>query len=171
MAHIRLSYRECSTGHAPHRISQAGFTNRISRGINRTVLNFGFSGSGHMDLGIGMWLRTLDAAVFIVDCNWNMQAEEVSRKAGPIVAQLRAAHPGTPIVLAEGTPDGTEWFYSTHREGLINAALRGVFERLQPHDANLHYVTGATRARGGVGGRRGVGRAFTAVNGGWWGPS
>ena len=32
-------------------VTRAGeaFTNRISRAINRTVLNFGFSGSGHMD--------------------------------------------------------------------------------------------------------------------------
>eukprot|EP01052_Picozoa_sp_SAG31_P000653 SAG31_NODE_19_length_35031_cov_42.510707_4_plen_745_part_00 len=117
----------------------AGFTNRISRGINRTILNFGFSGSGHMDLGIGMWLQTIDAAVFIIDCNWNMNAAEVRHKAGPIVSQLRDAHPTTPIVLAEGTPDGTEWFYSTHREEHINSALRTVYESLKA-DKNLHYV-------------------------------
>ena len=28
--------------------------------------NFGFSGSGHMDLGIGMWLETIEAAAFII---------------------------------------------------------------------------------------------------------
>ena len=95
MAHIRLSYRECSTGHAPHRISQAGFTNRISRGINRTVLNFGFSGSAHMDLGIGLWLRTIDAAAFIIDCNWNMHAAEVGACHAPSLgsAALRCPRP------------------------------------------------------------------------------
>jgi hypothetical protein len=36
-----------------------------------------FSGSGHMDLGIGMWLKTIDAAAFIIDCDWNMNAPEV----------------------------------------------------------------------------------------------
>ena len=78
-----------------------------------------------MDLGIGMWLETIDAAAFIIDCNWNMKADEISRKTGPIVAQLRAAHPTIPIVLAEGTPDGTDWFSSTDtRQRDNNAALR-----------------------------------------------
>ncbi len=36
-----------------------------------------FSGSGHMDLGIGLWLETIDAAAFIIDCNWDMNAAEV----------------------------------------------------------------------------------------------
>lgn len=47
------------------------FTNRISRGLNRTVLNFGFSGSGHMDLGIGMWLLKIDAAAYVIDCTYS----------------------------------------------------------------------------------------------------
>jgi hypothetical protein len=47
----------------------AGFSNRIARGINRTIYKFGFFGSGYMDLGIGMWLEKIDAAAFIIDCN------------------------------------------------------------------------------------------------------
>jgi hypothetical protein len=72
-----------------------------------------------------------------------MAAAAVSRKAGPIVAQLRASHPVTPIVLAEGTPHGTGWFYPTHREAGVNAALRAVFESPTAHDRNLHHVRAA----------------------------
>ena len=109
-----------------------------------SVQNFGFSGSGHMDLGIGMWLETIDAAVFLIDCNWNMRAAEISRKAGPIVAQLRAQHPATPIVMVEGTPDGTDWFTSKEsNQQANNVALRAVYETLRANDANLHYVFSA----------------------------
>ena len=105
------------------------------------VLSFGFS--GHMDLGIGMWLETIDAAAFIIDCNWNMGAAEIGRKTGPIVAQLRARHPTIPVVLAEGTPDGTDWFSSVDtRQRANNAALRQVYETLKA-DPNLHYVSSA----------------------------
>jgi hypothetical protein len=70
------------------------------------VLNFGFSGSGHMDIGIAKWLAKIDAAVFIVDCSWNMAAAEIARKTAPIVNYLRSQRLDTPIVLADGTPDG-----------------------------------------------------------------
>ena len=83
-------------GAASTRSGQA-FSNRVQRGLNRTVLNFGFSGSGHMDIGIAkvseppvccaphelqqvltisvsmQWLAKIDAAVYIIDCSWNMQ--------------------------------------------------------------------------------------------------
>lgn len=141
-------------------VSRAGeaFTNRVSRAINRTVLNFGFSGSGHMDLGIGLWLGRfclfvfnlsvilcigcrLDAAVFIIDCNWNMQPEEITAKTGPLVAQLRSAQPTTPIVLAEGSPDGDGWFEASHgTQQANNAALRAVFQQLKGADSQLYYV-------------------------------
>ena len=39
------------------------FTNILSRRLGRPVLNFGFSGNGHMDVGVGVWLAQLDAAL------------------------------------------------------------------------------------------------------------
>jgi hypothetical protein len=126
----------------------AGFTNRVSRAINRTVLNFGFSGSGHMDLGIGMWLLKIDAAVFIIDCNWNMRASEIALKTAPLVRQLRAARPEAPIILAEGTPDGLNWVLPSDAPGhqeQNNQALRAAYAGLKADGVpNLHYVESAS---------------------------
>lgn len=45
------------------------YTNRISRAINREVLNLGFCGSGTMEISVAKHIATLDAALFIVDCD------------------------------------------------------------------------------------------------------
>eukprot|EP00035_Acanthoeca_spectabilis_P007412 m.136418 g.136418 ORF g.136418 m.136418 type:complete len:830 (-) comp13943_c0_seq1:293-2782(-) len=127
-------------------VTRAGesFTNRVSRALNRTIYNFGFSGSGHMDLGIGLWLAKIPAAAYIIDCNWNMGAAEIAEKTGPIVRQLRAARPSTPIVLAEGTPAGSLWFGGDQSQAANNAALRKAFGELTPTVPNLHYVHSAS---------------------------
>jgi hypothetical protein len=119
----------------------ASFVNRISRGINRTVYNFGFSGSGHMDTGIQKWLLKIDAAIYIIDCNWNMNPAEITKKLGPIVMQIRAARPDVPIVLAEGTPSGDGWANPNTKITLNNGAFKAAYVKLL--DANvtgLHYI-------------------------------
>jgi hypothetical protein len=32
-----------------------------------------------MDIGIAKWLAKIDAAVFIIDCSWNMPVAEIAR--------------------------------------------------------------------------------------------
>ena len=46
------------------------FTNSIARNIDRTVLNFGFSGNGIMEVGVAQWLVQIKAAAYVIDCNW-----------------------------------------------------------------------------------------------------
>ena len=46
------------------------FTNSIARNIDRPVLNFGFSGNGIMEIGVAQWLVQIEAAAFVIDCNW-----------------------------------------------------------------------------------------------------
>ena len=73
---------------------------------------------------------------------WNMQAAEITRKTAPLVKLLRAAHPATPIVLAEGTPDGDLWFEKSHsRQQANNAALKTEYLKLKAAgDSKLFYV-------------------------------
>jgi hypothetical protein len=55
-----------------------------------------------MDIGVAKHLAALAAAVIVVDCLPNMNAESVSAKTVPLVRYLREhGHPATPIVLAE----------------------------------------------------------------------
>jgi len=63
-----------------------------------------------MALEVAANLTTIDAAVIVIDCNWNMQGASIARNVQPLVRYFRAhGHPTTPIVLAETTPAGAYW--------------------------------------------------------------
>ena len=74
----------------------------------------------------------------MVDCLPNMQA--------PPVRTLRAAHPGTPIVLVEDRTYASSPFEAAQqkRQKASRAALRWSYERLcESGIRGLHYVEGA----------------------------
>ena len=77
----------------------------LGRRLDRPVINLGFSGNGRMDAAVGDFLVTIGAAVFVIDCLPNMGPDQVREKCPPLVTQLRAARPETPIVLVEVTGD------------------------------------------------------------------
>jgi hypothetical protein len=119
------------------------FTNMISRRLQQEIYNFGFSGNGKMELGVYEHLAKIDAALIIIDCNWNMDGPTIAKSAPPLIKYFRAnGHPKTPIVLAEGTPAGGEWLLPATSASMESkrAALRGAYEAAAPSDPNLHYV-------------------------------
>ena len=73
----------------------------VGRKLNTEVINLGFSGSGKMEPEMADLLAQLDPSVYILDCLWNMSPEQVSERVEPFVKRLRAAHPDTPILMAE----------------------------------------------------------------------
>ena len=73
----------------------------LGRRFNRPTINLGFSGNGRMESEVGALLAELDPCVFAIDCLPNMNAEMLTERAAPLVQQLRAAHPETPILLVE----------------------------------------------------------------------
>ena len=73
----------------------------LGRLLNRPVINLGFSGSGSMDPPLGEILAELDAAAFIIDCTWNLGADQDiwNVHVQHLVKALRDKHPQTPIVF------------------------------------------------------------------------
>jgi GDSL-like Lipase/Acylhydrolase family/N-terminus of Esterase_SGNH_hydro-type len=117
----------------------------LGRRFDRPVVNLGFSGNGRMDAAVGEFLAQIDAAAFVIDCLPNMGPADVRAKAGPLVRQLRAARPDTPIVLVEDRRLTNDWILPAkakfHDDN--HAALREVFEALQHEGVkNLHYIPG-----------------------------
>ena len=117
----------------------------LGRRLDRPVINFGFSGNGRMDAAVGEFLVTIDAAVFVIDCLPNMNPQQVREKCGPLVAQLRAAHPATPIVLVEDRRHTNSWILPAlqqfHSDN--HAALRECFDKLQQQGVTrLYYIRG-----------------------------
>lgn len=117
----------------------------LGRRLDRPVINLGFSGNGRMDAEVGEFLVKIDAAVFVIDCLPNMSAPAVREKCIPLVNQLRAAHPTTPIVLVEDRRNTNSWILPARNQHHTDnhAALRECFEKLQQQGVSrLYYIRG-----------------------------
>ena len=117
----------------------------LGRRLDMPVLNLGFSGNGRMDAAVGEFLTQIDAALYVIDCLPNMGPADVALKCIPLVKQLRAAKPNTPIVLVEDRRFTNDWITPAkakfHDEN--HAALKLAFETLQQAGIkNLHYIEG-----------------------------
>jgi len=117
----------------------------LGRRFDLPVVNLGFSGNGRMDAAVGEFLTKIDAAVYVIDCLPNMTPAQVTEKCGPLVKQLRAARPDTPIVLVEDRRFTNDWITPAkskfHDDN--HAALRAAFAALQKDGVrNLHYIAG-----------------------------
>ena len=117
----------------------------LGRRFDRPVVNLGFSGNGRMDAAVGDLLIKIDAAVFVIDCLPNMDAAAVRAKCIPLVNQLRAAHPTTPIVLVEDRRNTNSWILPKRdaHHTANHAALRECFEKLKAAGVTgLTYIPG-----------------------------
>lgn len=117
----------------------------LGRRFDRPVVNLGFSGNGRMDSAVGDLLVKIDAAVFVIDCLPNMTAEQVRQRCVPLVKQLRAARPNTPIVLVEDRRQAGAWLQPTLDQSHTDnhAALRECRTALQQAGiTGLFYLEG-----------------------------
>jgi lysophospholipase L1-like esterase len=120
-------------------------TGILSRRLERPVINLGFSGSGTMDPEVGALLAELDPCAYIIDCLPNMLADAVADRTEPLVRQLHAAHPETPVLLVEDRTYTYAPFRKSARDrhATSRAALRGAYDRLiSAGVADLHYLEG-----------------------------
>ncbi|SKA96035.1 N-terminus of Esterase_SGNH_hydro-type [Prosthecobacter debontii] len=120
-------------------------TGILGRRFDKPVVNLGFSGNGRMDKEVGDYLVQVDAAVYVIDCLPNMQPAQVTEKTIPLVKQLRAAKPETPIILVEDRRFTNNWItpkkHQFHTDN--HAALKAAYETLQKEGVkNLFYIPG-----------------------------
>ena len=120
-------------------------TSILGRRLDRPVINLGFSGNGKMDASVGDLLIELDPAVYVIDCLPNMNATLTSERTVPLVKQLRAAKPNTPIVLVEDRRFSNDWItpekHQFHTDN--HAALTKAYKELKAAGiTGLHYIKG-----------------------------
>ena len=77
------------------------FTNILSRAIDRSFINMGFSGSGTFDLPVGEAMCETDASLYAIDCNPNTQTELIYDRAIELVKLLKKKRPEVPVLLVE----------------------------------------------------------------------
>jgi hypothetical protein len=117
----------------------------LGRRFDVPVVNLGFSGNGRMDQAVGEFLTRIDAAAFVIDCLPNMNAAAVTEKCVPLVKQLRAARPDTPIILVEDRRNTDAWLKTSLRQhhDANHAALKAAYEQLVKEGVKgLSYVPG-----------------------------
>jgi len=117
----------------------------LGRRLDVPTLNLGFSGNGRMDAAVGDYLKQLDPAVFVIDCLPNMAPEQVTERTVPLVKQLRAARPETPILLVESRRNTDSWISPSLQALHSNKhnALRVEFETLKAEGVKgLFYLGG-----------------------------
>jgi hypothetical protein len=91
------------------------YSSQLERYINRPVVNLGFSGHGLMQQEVGDLLAELDAQIFVLDCEYNMDEDvvimgncsTVSCLTYNFIKRLRKAQPQTPVLLIEGEKSKT----------------------------------------------------------------
>ncbi len=117
----------------------------LGRRFDRPVVNLGFSGNGRMDPAVGELLVKIDAAVFVIDCLPNMNADMVLERCMPLVRQLRTGRPDTPIVLVEDRRNTNSWILPARdaHHTRNHAALRQCYQQLLAEGVTgLYYVSG-----------------------------
>jgi len=117
----------------------------LGRRLDRPVVNLGFSGNGRMDAAVGDFLTRVDAAAFVIDCLPNMGPADVTKKCVPLIQQLRAVKPETPIILVEDRRYTNDWITPAkakfHSDN--HAALKAAWDELQQQKVqNLFYIEG-----------------------------
>jgi len=117
----------------------------LGRRFDQPVVNLGFSGNGRMDAAVGEFLIDIDAAVYVIDCLPNMGPALVTERTAPLVRQLRAAKPKTPIVLVEDRRNTNSWILPArdkHHDD-NHAALKAAYAALVKEGVKgLYYVEG-----------------------------
>lgn len=117
----------------------------LGRKLDQAIVNLGFSGNGRMDAAVGEYLVQIDAAAYVIDCLPNMAPADVTAKCVPLVNQLRAAKPKTPIILVEDRRFTNDWItpakHQFHSDN--HAALRAAYDSLvKAGVSGLSYIEG-----------------------------
>ncbi|WP_300287401.1 SGNH/GDSL hydrolase family protein [uncultured Alistipes sp.] len=118
------------------------WTNILSRKLDRTVLNFGFSANGQMDAEIIEALVRTDARLYILDCIPNLVGFEDSDFRARYIDGIERLRSRTdaPILLAEDVSGGKGFALPVciHKNELLKACFRKLTDR---GVEGLHYLS------------------------------
>ncbi len=86
------------------------FTNLLSRELDRSFINLGFSGNGRIETSVGEVMCEIDAALYVIDCNPNTNAELIYDHTMELVQLLKKQRPDVPVLLVEGFLNESNYF-------------------------------------------------------------
>ena len=111
----------------------------MGRLVDMEVINLGFSGSGKMELQMADLVAEIDASLYLIDCEWNMDRNLIAANYEPFVRRLKELRPDVPVLLCGACTERT-----VPRE--TETLSRRIFERLQAASpekwSNWQYLSG-----------------------------
>jgi len=122
-----------------------GFTNILSRKLDRAFINMGFSGEGTYDSSVAEAICEVDAALYVIDCNPNTPIQFIHERAVKLVRFIRSKRPDIPILLVENFIKDNDHFM---KDQIWNGAgkqkeLRNAFYNLKKSGIkNIYYQQG-----------------------------
>ena len=115
------------------------FAAQEGRHADVEVINHGYSGSGRMEMSMCETIAGIDAALYVIDCDWNMNADLQKQNYEPFVRELKKRRPETPILLCGGCTQ-----FEKPRAQEVFA--KGVYDKLKAEDPrlwkNLFFISG-----------------------------
>ena len=120
----------------------SAFTNRLTRMLQREILNFGFSGNGHNDLEVAQLIAQVEnPSMFIIDSEANSQsAEKVLARVPVFLDALREKHPEVPIVIVTKVPYGPRYALEIP---ILKGEFKMIYEaRVKAGDKNIYFIDG-----------------------------
>lgn len=126
-------------------------TNILSRRLDRTVINLGFSGNAFLDLEIAKLMASVkNPAVYVLDYVPNAKPDLIAKSGEKFYRILRREHPATPVIFVEDPlfPHGIVDKAIAEEVRSKNEAQKALFKRLQAAgEKNIYYLSsqGMTR--------------------------
>lgn len=123
-----------------------GWTQMLSRGLDRPLINLAFSGNGRMEKEVVDLVNEIDARIFVLDCLPNMVGfteDTVKARILAAVASIREKH-AAPILLVEhaGYSDGPINRRREEQYSNVNKWMREVYTMLRHQRVKgLYYLS------------------------------
>lgn len=127
-------------------VSHAGLSHPsvIGRNLDMPIINLGFSGAAKMEFEMAEMLAEIEASVYVIDPQANMDANMVKERCEKFLKRLRELRPNTPILLIERAEKQRDWYYG--KEGkpepmwLIQREIYQKF--IDAGEKNMAYLKG-----------------------------
>ncbi|WP_242205971.1 SGNH/GDSL hydrolase family protein [Aestuariivivens insulae] len=124
------------------------WTSILERGLERPIINLGFSGNGRLENEVIDFIETIEAKLYVLDCMPNLTLTQSGtpdlayQRIITSVKRLKSKHPSTPVLLVEhsGYSDG-----ETNKERFriyseLNKALQKAYKQLISEGIKDIYV-------------------------------
>lgn len=119
-------------------VSRPGMAFAVQEGrlADVEVINHGYSGSALMEMSMCDVVSSIDAALYVIDCDWNMGVDLQKKNYEPFVRELRKRRPDAPILLCGGCTQ-----FDKPRAQEVFA--KSVYDKLKAEGwKNLHFLSG-----------------------------